>query len=366
MPKLFFAVVISALLIGCAKPADNREMPPRGLKVYQVMDSAKMVQRRFPSVLAAHDETQLSFDIGGQLGQVELQEGQRVARGELLLQLDTARIALHRQDAKAALAQAQAGYQNARSNFTRHEAMWQQRVIPRARYDDAEAALATAAAQLERAEQGLALAEENLRKSALRAPFDGIVANVRAKAFATVAAGQTLLTLYSENAFEVAFSVPSSVINSMSVGQAVAVQMAELGDVQFEGQISEVGSRAASVSAFPVVAVLDAVPQTLRVGMSAEVIADIALPADYRGFLLPLNCLVFDNASRLTAKHFEALVYVYDAASQSVVARPVTVSEVRGNEVIVSKGLSAGDRVAAAGVSYLRDGMKVKLLEPQL
>jgi multidrug efflux pump subunit AcrA (membrane-fusion protein) len=59
-------------------------------------------------------------------------------------------------------------------------------------------------------------------------------------------------------------------------------------------------------------------------------------------------------------------VYVYDAASQSVVARPVTVSEVRGNEVIVSKGLSAGDRVAAAGVSYLRDGMKVKLLEPQL
>jgi len=54
---------------------------------------------------------------------------------------------------------------------------------------------------------------------------------------------------------------------------------------------------------------------------------------------------------------------VFDRLSQTVKEREIAVGGVRENAVIVVEGLSIGDQVASAGVSFLRDGMKVKLLD---
>ena len=58
----------------------------------------------------------------------------------------------------------------------------------------------------------------------------------------------------------------------------------------------------------------------------------------------------------------QTTVFIYDPDTETVVSRDVTIAGVRENRLIVVDGLKAGDRVASAGVSFLREGQKVKLL----
>jgi multidrug efflux pump subunit AcrA (membrane-fusion protein) len=60
-----------------------------------------------------------------------------------------------------------------------------------------------------------------------------------------------------------------------------------------------------------------------------------------------------------------ATVFVYDKANSTVKKREIMVGGIRGNDLVVTGGLEAGDLVASAGVSYLVDGQKVKLLPVQ-
>ena len=55
-------------------------------------------------------------------------------------------------------------------------------------------------------------------------------------------------------------------------------------------------------------------------------------------------------------------MFIYDRVSSTVKKHAITVGGVRDNRLVVTEGVDAGDIVASAGVSYLVDGQKVKLL----
>ena len=236
-------------------------------------------------------------------------------------------------------------------------------MIPRSAFDDAKAAVDTARAQLEQSKKRFEITQDNLAKTELRAPFDGIIASVVVDSFATISAGQRTLTLYAENAFEAAFTVPSSVINSLSLGQAVRMLVSDLPKTVYSGRITELGSRASEVSAFPVVAVLDDAPVDIKPGMSAEIAIDIALPQSVEGFMIPITCFAFNTVKQLNPDRTDVPVFIFDPETGTVRERKVDVFGVRENMVIVRTGLNAGDLVASAGVSYLRDGQRVHLLD---
>jgi multidrug efflux pump subunit AcrA (membrane-fusion protein) len=80
------------------------------------------------------------------------------------------------------------------------------------------------------------------------------------------------------------------------------------------------------------------------------------------GFLLPLSVLAPEGGKELQGT---AIVFLYDSGSSTVKKRDITVGGVRDNRLIVTGGLGSGDIVASAGVSYLADGQKVKLLPMQ-
>ncbi len=350
-------------LLGCSDTTEVRTEPVRGLRTFEVSETGHSVERRYPSVIQPHDETQLAFEVGGQMLEVELKEGEPVKKGQLLLRLDPSSFELRVQEANASVAQSQAALDNAVADYERQEELWEKRVIPRSHYDDAEAALNTTTAQHEQAAKRLDIVRDDLAKTRLEAPFDGFIASVSVDAFATVGAGEPVLTLYADNAFETAFSVPSTVINAISVGDAVSIVVPELPGVSGSGTITEVGSRARQVAAFPVVAVLDRAQPMIKAGMSAEVVMMIQLPGTDEGFLVPINCFELDATSELARGALDASVFVFEPASSTVRRRAVTVSDVRENAVIVTSGLSAGERIASAGVSYLRDGQEVRLLD---
>ena len=252
---------------------------------------------------------------------------------------------------------------NADAEFQRQDQLLKKGVTTQAIFDRANATLLTAKAQFDQAQRQLDLATHNLDRSKLLAPFSGTIAGVEVKSFAQVTAGQSIVTLYSDDSFETDFLVPSGTFQTLTLRQPVAVKVADRPDLSLSGEIKELGSKAAQVSAFPVVVKLKNSVPGLNAGMSVEVaIEEPLIGGGAKGFLLPLTSLVPEGGKDLQGI---AHVFLYDRTSSTVKKHHITAGGIRDNSLVVTEGLSAGDIVASAGVSYLVDGQKVKLLPLQ-
>jgi RND family efflux transporter MFP subunit len=364
MTRPFLRFVISAILVfslqGCSeKKQEAAEQPARGLRAYKVAAKAESRVRRFPSVLQPADVSSLSFEIGGQLKAVTLTVGQKVQLGDVLAEIDPRSLQTQVEQASAGVQQAQAQLDNAEADFQRKDELLKRGVATQAVFDQSRATLLSSRAQFDQARRQLDLANHNLDRSKLLAPFAGTIARIEVKSFAQVAAGQPIVTLYSDDRFEMSFLAPAPTFQSLGVGQAVDVRIADLPDLALKGEIKELGSKAEQVSAFPVVIRLDNSAPGLNAGMSVEVSIEEPLIGGKSGFVVPLTVLAPEGGKELQGK---GTVFVYDSGSSTVKKRAVTVGGVRDNRLVVTEGIAVGDIVASAGVSYLVDGQKVKLL----
>ncbi len=221
-------------------------------------------------------------------------------------------------------------------------------------------------ARLEQAIKLRDAARETLAKTTIASPIDGVINSVDAVSFSTVSPGAPMLSLYSPDQFEVSFSVNFDTVSQLVVGTPAQIRQADLPSMSLEAVVSELGSRADTVSSFPVVLRLLETDPILKAGMAVEASIELPLPAD-RGFTVPLSAILKKGQIGVPSDHVggpgRARVYVYDRDSQAVKEREIAIGGVRENAVIVVEGLSIGDRVASAGVSFLRDGMTVKLLD---
>jgi RND family efflux transporter MFP subunit len=363
IPGPTVCLVVLLALQGCSeKKEEAKDQPVRGLRAYKVSEWAENRVRRFPSILQPADVSVLSFEIAGQLKAINLQAGQKVQLGDVLAETDPRSLQAQVEQASAGVQQAEAQAVNAEADFQRKEELLKKGVTTQAIFDQSKATALSAQAQLEQARRQLALANHNLDRSKLLAPFSGTIARVEVKSFAQVAAGQPIVTLYSDDRFEIPFLVPVATLQSLSIGQRVEVKVADLPDLSLKGEIKELGSKAEQVSAFPVVVRLEDSIAGLNAGMSVEVAIEEPLIGGGKGFLLPLTVLYPEGGKDLRNV---ATVFVYDEPSSAVKKRQITVGGVRDNNLVVTAGVAPGDLVASAGVSYLVDGQKVKLLPLQ-
>lgn len=368
LPQFSMVVLAALSLVGCdgGQPdADSKSAPVRGLKTVVVEHPQNFSVRRYPSVLQPSDTTTLSFEIAGRLGKNNLTVGQRVKRGETLVSLDTRALSLEVGKAKASVEQARATATEARSNLKRQRKLFNDGVIAKARLDKVTAAADAGAAQLKQAEKRLDIARENLSKSALKAPYTGVINSVTAKSYATVSPGAPIATLYNPERFEVRFSVSYDIVQRLTVGKTVLVRLADNPDISIKAQISELASSADTVSSFPVTAHLNENHPALKAGMAIEASMQFAV-TEQHGYALPLSALKISGEIKAAANPnapVDVEIFVYDKATRSVKSRKIKVAGIRENQLIVTEGLKPGDRVASAGVAFLREGLKVKLIK---
>ena len=362
-PGLLTCFVLLIGLSNCTKEKNNSaEQVVRGLRAYKVVASAESRIRRFPSVLQPAEVSRLSFEISGQLKAVNLEAGQKVQLGDILAEIDPRSLKTQVDQASAGVKQAEAQVDNAEGDFRRKEELLKKGFATQAVFDQSNANFLTAKAQLDQARRQFELANHNLDRSKLLAPFTGTISGVEVKSFAQVGAGQPIVTLYSDDRFEISFVVPSGIFQSLRLGQSADVRIADRPNLSLKGQIKELGSKAEQVSAFPVVVRLENKALGLNAGMSVEISLEEPLISGGSGFLVPLSALVPEGGEDLRGV---AAVFLYDEASSTVKKHKITVGGVRDNRLVVTEGLSVGDLVASAGVSYLVDGQKVKLLPLQ-
>lgn len=356
------------LLTACEQRViPTQEAPLRTLKTHLVQATPVFEHRSFPSVLEPAELSVLSFEVEGTLGHLDLVAGQAVKSGQVIAQIKPASLEIRWQEARAGVRHARAEYDSAERALNRAQTLFKRGAVTQVTVDDAKTHKMATKARWEQARQTAALAKDGLTKTQLLAPYDGIVNALEVASYTTVSPGTPIVSMYEKSDFEVSISVAYDVAARLNVGDSAQIKLADLPGRLFQAQVTAVGLRADRVSAFPVrLKVLQPWPG-LRAGMAVAVQFRLALAVE-ESLLIPLSALVTDeSAFDIHTDGFseKVAVFVYDVKTQTISKRYIEARATQGNMIVVKKGLVAGERVAAAGVAFLRDGQSVRLLDAE-
>lgn len=365
--SLILALLLTA---GCDDPEQSEAeefSPVRGVVTTVVKSIEETTLRRYPGVLEPKDITSLSFEVAGKLGKLDLTVGQRVTKGDILARLDSEQFETEIEKQKASVEEYTATLSQAEEDLVRSETLLAKRVITKVRRDNDRTTARTSRAQLKQAQQALETAREDLRETVITAPFDGIINSVDTDSYSTVASGEAVTSIYAASHYEVSFSVNFETISQLTVGTPAKVRLADDPSMVLEAFVSELGERADTVSSFPVIVELKEESPFIRAGMGVEVLLEFRIPAS-QGYLIPISAAIAEGqippGAGPTAK-VPVSMFVFDPGTGKVRRREVLTAGLRDNRFLVIAGLEAGEHVAIAGVSFLREGMKVKLLKPE-
>ena len=277
--------------------------------------------------------------------------------GQVLARLDPQPFQLKVRDAEAALASVQASQRNAKLEYDRIQLLYQANNTSKSKLDQARAQADSARSQVRAAEARLNLAQRDLKKSVIRAPYKGFISAKTIELAQEISAGQTVYKIDAEGGFKVEAEVPETLITFIEKGQIVRVKFPTLNGLELPGTVSQVGTRAGIGNAFPVHVKLDKTVSQLRPGMTTEVAFTYQNGAGTaKGLMIPIAALLAGSDNQ----HF---VYIFDQTSSNVKKTLIQVGELRDNNVEVTSGVRAGDIITTAGVEFLADGQQVTLLQ---
>ncbi|WP_157982831.1 efflux RND transporter periplasmic adaptor subunit [Aliidiomarina minuta] len=342
------------LATGCSPVEEvDGDPAPRPVNLLTVADDSSSQIRRFPAVVEATQTAELAFRVGGEVDTLPFRPGQSVDAGELVAALDA-------QDYELAVEQASARAELLDAQHRRNQRMKQQDLISPAEFDQSQADLRIAEAELNRA-------QTNLEYTRLKAPFAGVVASLHVEKHENVSPQQPILTLQVDNLIDVSIQVPERLF------ARVRRDLDYQPDVLFDGLPGQFFK--ASIREWDRVA--DPATNTYRVvfslpapanvnilpGMTATVLIDAHLMTqDIQSSLLVPASAVFAPDDKPLQPGI-AYVWLYHSDNDDdghVKLHPIRIGDMTNDGLQVIEGLQPGDRVVHAGVHHLSDGQRVK------
>lgn len=221
------ALVFTASLAACGGSEEARAHAEGGVPSGETLVvEAKQLSAVVPvdGTVSALREAVLSTRLMARITSIEVEVGDRVAEGEVVVRLGTDDVAANRQRADAALMVARAARDEAARHSTRMDTLYAQDAVALVQRDQARLALVQAESQVALAEASLQEVEAAARYSALRAPFTGTVVSRAARVGDLAAPGMPLIGLASDGPREVVLGVPPEVARGLEVGDEVTVE----------------------------------------------------------------------------------------------------------------------------------------------
>ena len=344
---VFTAVVVVLLLwlAGVFAPkVGSGEHEPRGVAGRPVGNTPLVAARLVSmpatepavgTVRAVH-ETSVASKLLAKVTAVNVQAGQAVNRGDVLVRLDDKDLAARLRQADAAVAAATAARDQARIEYERVNVLYEQGNASKIEWERVETAQKTAEAELERAQQARSESQTNVDYATVRSPIDGIVVDKRVEAGDTATPGQVLVTLYDPDRMQLVARVRESLAQRLQVGQDIGVSVDALAKT-CAGRVSEIVPEAETASRSFSVKVTGPCPPGVYSGMFGRLL----IPLDDEEVLL-----IPRRAVRQIGQ-LDVVDVAESAGDQRVLRRrSVQLGRGFGEDVEVLAGLKAGEQVA--------------------
>ncbi|MGD9056409.1 MAG: efflux RND transporter periplasmic adaptor subunit [Desulfobacterales bacterium] len=350
-----FLLVISA----CREEPPPPPKPIRAIKTITVSEQASGRIREFSGVVEAADSSSISFEVAGNVQQVRVDVGDRITKGQVLASLDPEPFQLTVAEIKAELKKARDNVTKTKAEYERQKRIFEQGAGAQRRVEVAEFNYLAAKSGVKFQVARLNNVKRDLNRTVLRAPFDGAIANRYVDSFNEVARGQKCFDIFEFTGMEVAISIPEDVIEDIRMDQKGDIKFSVLTDRTYHGRVTEISKVAGTANAFPIKLTIEDPDQRIRPGMTARVALMLAGDEGKTAYLVPLSAISQRGDSR------KGFVFIYDTGTSTVKKSLIEAGSVRGNDIVIEDGVKDGDIVAVAGVSFLEDGQKVKLMAPE-
>jgi len=360
--KVFVVLFLVLVFFSCRPSEKGEEVTEESVgaalvKVFEVKKQKISEKLFFTGVIEAWKSINLTPDVGGKIAKIHVEEGERVRKGQLLAELDTRAIRLQLEQAKAALAVAEANYKDTERNMERMERLERENAISDQQYEKVKLAYEAAEAQLQQARAALNLAEHNLDVSLMEAPFNGIVASRNAEVGDVInpmmggfSSTSGVLTLMDFSRVKIEVDVPHQDIVRIEKGQPAQLRVTTFPDKVFQGQVAIVNLTADPLTKkFKVEAMIDNPDLVLRPNTFGEVTLEVSTHED---------ALVIPQKAVLESKY----VFLVGENNQAQ-RREVNLGLQNADLVEILNGLKEGYLVIVDGNYGLEDGAKIDIQE---
>jgi RND family efflux transporter MFP subunit len=342
--KPYYLLLGLAAMLGACSDQDATNKAKAGPKPLQVEATSVARQSLGQSItrtgtLRAEQEVKLLAEEEGRVDKLPVYEGDRVKKGDLLLQLDDSQL---RAEVKKATAQRK----QARLDVRRLERLQNSKLIT-----EDELARARTAFDIASAEEDLLQAR--LDNTRIVAPFDGVISQRLLEPGDVAAKFTHLLTLTSTDTLLAELAISELLLPGVAVGDEATIMLDALGDQRFSGSVLRVHPTVDPVTRQGIVEIrVIKPPLQAKPGQLCRV--QLKLRPQSR-LLLPFSALRRDTQGE----------FVYRIDSKQKARRtPVRSGIHLDNAVEILDGLSEGDRVITNGFLGLADGMLVKAANP--
>ncbi|MEP0266346.1 efflux RND transporter periplasmic adaptor subunit [Dokdonia sp.] len=349
--------LITIFFMSCAKDKKEEKPPLRPVAYQEVSLLGGEATRTFSGTANTDKVINLSFRNTGIITEFNLKIGQSIKKGQLLAKLDNVQSRLNYENSLSSLNSAESQMNTAKLSLNRVRSLYEKGSTSLSDYEAAKNSHRTAIATHESAKRTVSIQQEQIRYGYLYAPEDGVIAQVNAEIDENVSTGQNIAVLNAGTDMEIALGIPENVINQVKQDMTVAIHISSLQDETFSGKITEISpSIDQNTSTYPVRVKITNPSQDIKSGMAANVTFQFGKQQPtVKTLVVPAKSVGEDASGNF--------VFLIDESGDKTIAKkqPITIGKLTSEGFAVTNGLSAGQKIAIAGLQTLLDGQEVKL-----
>ncbi len=304
--------------------------------------------------IAAERKADLRAEASAVVLEVLKDNGDVVRRGDLLVRLDETAIRDNLNAAEDSARNAGFQWEQAKRNLERLKTLRASGMATLQSIDDAEIRTNSAQNEVSAANSRVALARQQLQRTQVRAPFDGVIGERKASPGDTASVGKELLKVIDPASLRFVGRVSADQAGRLKLGQPVRFRVNGYGDESFEGKVTRIDPTANEATRQLEVLVGFTGPERPRVaGLYAE--GHISSGANAQS-----GPVVDESAvQRLGEASF---VWRVDASTLHKVVLTLGARDVRSGRYAVLAGVQTGDRLLRNPASGLKDGQAISLV----
>lgn len=352
---IFTAAILSLAAVSCGDDTKQTVVDNSIAIKVQVNKVAESNNTPFLSVsgkIQSVNSADLSTRIMGYVNKVNVNVGDKVKKGQLLVAINNTDLQAKRAQVNAGITEATAAFNNAQKEYQRFQNLFADTSASQKELDDVTAQFEMAKARLEAAKQLKNEVNAQFAYTNITAPFSGVITAKNVKEGAMANPGQSLLSIESPGSFEVIAMVPETEISQIKQGVNVDVLVKSINKT-LQGTVAEISTSAKNTGGQYLVKIaLDKTDVTILSGMFASVHFPVERITAIERILIPKDAIV--NNGQLSG------VYTI-SESNTAMLRWLRLGRTFGDDVEVLSGLNVDEGYIVSAEGKLYNGVRVAI-----